>query len=458
MVQATRFVRPPNVLRSAAFRLAAVYALIFCISVAALTFVAYERVRSSMSRQLQSAAQSDAEIFARALARRRTAGAGAPSPQEQALQSRLIVRGAREPAAASATDRSNEPLGPFTTAGNGFRDEEGSESGWIGFGLRLADGRYVAALRSNEPIGDAMEALVEAATIAALIALVLSMAGGYVLSAFYLKRVDEVERTARAIIDGDLARRMPQRGTGDEFDRLATSLNRMLDRNSELLEGLRQVSTGVAHDLRTPLTRLRHRLERLLDQDLGQQQQQRELGGALSEVDHILAIFTALLQISQVEAGAIRAGFRLVDLTGVLKQLAEIYQPVLEAGDRRLITVLDPGLNIQGDRELLTQLFVNLLENAVTHTPAGTTVVLSGRDRGGTVEVSVSDDGPGIAPRERDLVFRRFFRSDLSRATPGTGLGLSLAAAIAELHSSTIRLDDNTPGAKFIVSFPSARR
>lgn len=448
--------RPPNVLRSAAFRLAALYALIFCISVAALTFVIYERVQSSMSRQLQSAAQSDARLLARSLERQRTLGTKAPPLQEQAFQSRLVIRAAPGLAAASPGDLFHEPLGPFTIAENRLQDEEGSESGWLGFGLRLPDGRYVAAMRSDEPIRDAMEALVEAATIAALVSVVLSMVGGYVLSSFYLRRVDEVERTARAIIDGDLARRMPQRGTGDEFDRLAGSLNRMLDRISDLLESLRQVSTDVAHDLRTPLTRLRHRLERLLEQDVGhKQEQQREIGGALSEVDHILAMFTALLQIARVEAGAVRAGFGAVDLTGLLQDLADTYRPVLEAGDRRLITALDQGLSVQGDRELLTQLFVNLLENAATHTPAGTTVTLSGWKRAGTVDVSVSDNGPGIPPVERDLVFRRFFRSDVSRGTPGTGLGLSLAAAIAELHSSTIQLQDNTPGAKFIVSFGS---
>jgi signal transduction histidine kinase len=243
-----------------------------------------------------------------------------------------------------------------------------------------------------------------------------------------------------------LQRRIPERGSGDEFDHLAASLNAMLDRIQTLMEGLRQVANDIAHDLRTPLTRLRQRLE--LAQRRGSAGQGVELviGQTMTDIDSILETFGALLRIAQIESGARKAGFVALDMGELLRNVIEIYQSAIEERHQTLEVRLDTALRIVGDRELLTQLFANLLDNAVRHSPDHAKIELSATRDQDRVKVVIADNGPGIPAELREKVLQRFYRIESSRSTPGNGLGLSLAQAIARLHDSDLALGDRAPG------------
>lgn len=283
-------------------------------------------------------------------------------------------------------------------------------------------------------------------------AIVLALAGGTAMSARLLRKIETVSETSRDIISGDLQRRVPVRQSGDEFDHLAASINAMLDRIEQLMDGLRQVTTDIAHDLRTPLTRLRHRLELAQRASVDPDTLRTVLGTARHEVDTILEIFSALLRIAQIESGARKAGFIKVNMSELLRTVLEVYRPAMEEKNQLLQEGIENALVINGDRELLMQLFANLLENAIRHSPPGARVELAGRNLHDAVEVTIADNGPGIPQALRSRVLQRFFRLETSRTTPGSGLGLSLAAAVATLHEARLQLSDNEPGLRVTVS------
>jgi len=234
---------------------------------------------------------------------------------------------------------------------------------------------------------------------------------------------------SRAIVAGDLSRRIAVRGSNDEFDHLAVSLNTMLDRIEALMEGLRQVSADIAHDLRTPLTRLRQRLELARRRATTAEALRDALDGAIGEVDTILDTFGALLRIAQIEAGTKTEAAGPVDLSALAEGVADVYQPAAEEKGQTLTAAIAPDLTVPGDRELLTQMLANLVENAVRHAPPGAAIRLEAAARDGAAEVVVADTGPGIPAALHGKVFQRFFRLEQSRTTPRTGPGLSTAAA-----------------------------
>ena len=242
------------------------------------------------------------------------------------------------------------------------------------------------------------------------------------------------------------------RGTSDEIDRLSMNLNRLFDSNQSLLESLKQVSTSIAHDLRTPLSRLRQGLEEAHLQN-NKAAHKAALEAAIIESDQLLATFSALLRIAQIESGTRRSGFKQVNLTGIFEQVADTYRAVAEDQQKDLQLSVAQGINIIGDRDLLTQMLVNLLENALNHTPAQTTIWLSLQQSEQKITGIVSDSGTGIPEDERQRVLERFYRLDSSRSTPGNGLGLPLAAAVASLHAVTMELHDNEPGLKVVLGF-----
>lgn len=284
--------------------------------------------------------------------------------------------------------------------------------------------------------------------------LAIGIVGGFALSRAVQKRIAAITGTAEAIIDGDLARRVPVRGD-DDLSRLAATINRMLDRIGALMDSLRQVTSDVAHDLRTPLNRLRHRLERSARQ--AQDPADRaEIEGALRDVDAILATFAAVLRISEVEAGARRAAFRPVDLQALARAVAEDFAPAAEDSGHLLEFQEAPPAWIEGDAELLTQMTVNLVENALRHTPPGCTVRLWTVVEPDTAALVVVDNGPGVPEAERARLFDRFYRLERSRSTPGSGLGLAMVQAIARLHRGEARLQDALPGLKAKVVFPTS--
>lgn len=435
--------------------------MLFAVSLAAILAIVTAFVQQSMLDQVAAAAREDTSLLARAYQRTDRPTIETLTRSRAGRQTFFFVRRADGTEIMAEFRPPGAPLGSFTVGDTRAMEphDDDLDSQLIGYGERLPDGTYLAAARDDEPVTETMEAVLQAAAIAGILAVTLGVIGGLFMSTLYLRRVDALDRTASVIFDGDMSRRMPVRGTGDEFDRLAASLNRMLDRISALMDNLRQVSTDVAHDLRTPLSRLRQRLEDFGKTDLTQAQR-AALDGAVSEADRILSIFTALLQIAQVEGGSMRKRFEAVDLAALVTEVGEIYQAVAEGAGHTLAIHAAPDAIVRGNRELLLQLLVNLVENAITHTPAGTEVAVSVERRGEVVLLEVADDGPGILPSERDRVFGRFYRLDASRSTPGTGLGLALVAAIAEIHDVKVEVGDNRPGLLITLAFgaPEAGR
>jgi signal transduction histidine kinase len=245
-------------------------------------------------------------------------------------------------------------------------------------------------------------------------------------------------------------------GREDEWDRLAGAINEMLNRISALLENLRQVSSDVAHDLRTPLTRVRNRLEEARNKAMSVADYSAAVTTAIDDMDQLLAMFSALLRISQVEAGARLHTFSVVPLTEILENVYQMYLPVAEDCRRSLTSSLAGGVRIRGDAELLTQMFSNLVENAIRHTPEHTKIQINLNVEGEGVAASIADDGPGVDPSEHEKVLRRFYRGSSSRANEGYGLGLALVAAIAQLHQAKLTLSDAKPGLNVRISFSSA--
>jgi signal transduction histidine kinase len=322
--------------------------------------------------------------------------------------------------------------------------------------VRQLDGGFRLGVGEDlEQVGEMEDTFLGIMVPALGIVLVLGIGGGLLLSAAFLRRVDMITRTADAIIDGDLSRRIERTGSGDDFDHLSATLNVMLDRIVGLMENLRQVSNDIAHDLRTPLSRLRQDLEEAQNRELTAPELQRVIEGAVAEADVLLETFSALLRIAQIEAGIRRSAFRAVDLSDVLRTVAEAYVPAVEESGRALRTEIADGVQVDGDRGLLSQLFVNLVENALRHTPAGTTITLRLSRQPAGALAEVADTGTGIPADERAKVFRRFYRLERSRTTPGSGLGLSTVAAIVELHHAAIELLDNAPGLRVVIRFPA---
>lgn len=321
----------------------------------------------------------------------------------------------------------------------------------VGRGSYIAPGVYVFVGRSTHAFRENRRLILEAFLWVALGAVVLGCGGGLIVGIQSLRRVDAVTRTCEAIIAGRFSERIPVSAAGNEWDGLASAINRMLTRIEALLEGMRQVSSDVAHDLRTPLARLRSRLEeaRLKSQSVAEFD--AAVASAIGDTDQLLALFSALLRLSQIEAGASTRSLTPLSLSELLERVHAVYLPVAEDQRDGFHRSIAPGVFIQGDAELLMQLFSNLVENAIRHTPAGTSIRMSLTASPPTV--TIEDDGPGIPEGEREAVFRRFYQLSGARSSGGHGLGLSLVAAIADRHRASIALADAQPGLKVTVRF-----
>lgn len=303
---------------------------------------------------------------------------------------------------------------------------------------------------------DSMRQVVGEAMIWGLAAMaVLAVLGSYLMAGSIAGRLEQINRISQDIRHGDLSRRMPQGPGRDEFDRLAGNLNRMLDQIQSLMEGVRSVSDAIAHDLRTPLARLRTRLERLRKAPQGELEAGVEQ--SIAETDSMLATFNALLSIAQLEAGSRRTDFADVDLQALMVDIVDLYEPV--ASDKNIDLRLEQiaAVSLQGDRNLLFQAISNLVDNAVKYTPEGGSVQLELLRRGQGPRLVVGDSGPGIPAGERGRVFERFYRLDAHRDSAGNGLGLTLVAAVAKLHDSRLELRDNDPGLQVVWDLPRGR-
>lgn len=347
---------------------------------------------------------------------------------------------------------------PIGWSSMNFPKKSGLPDDTRAFASRTADGGLLIVGSDPEAIENLDERMVPLFAAAFGLIATIGVAGAFLLGRVLQRRLDTINRTAEAIIAGDLMQRMPLSGSGDEFDRLSTTLNAMLDRIGGLLGNLRQVSGDIAHDLRTPLTRLRQKLELAEAGPDAPAVLKGAMHEAIEQTDDMLALFAGILGISEIEAGGAGVRMTRVDLSALVADLADSYLPSAEDSGRSLTRDIAPDIAIEGNRELLAQAAVNLLDNALRHTPAGTAIGISLAPRGDQVVLAVSDHGPGIPAADRDRVFDRFTRLESSRSTPGHGLGLSLVAAIARAHGGTATLDDNHPGAIAMVFLPRAPR
>jgi signal transduction histidine kinase len=289
-------------------------------------------------------------------------------------------------------------------------------------------------------------------SLAALIFVLAGMAS-ILVTRRTVGRIEAINATSRAIMLSGLDKRIPLRGTNDEWDRVAENLNLMLDRIETLMGEVKQVSDNVAHDLRTPLTRMRGRLEKAYHGPRVGEQDQALIGDTIADLDAVLRIFSSLSRIAQIETAARKGGFRSVNLTEIAGEVVELYDAAAEQDGTRLTIVGDSEVLVTGDRDLIFDAIANLVDNAIKHGRAGGQVVVANENIDGKPVISIADDGPGIPAHQYEHVFKRFYRLEHSRYTPGNGLGLSLVSAVARLHGARIELLDNSPGLKLRLWF-----
>ena len=326
-------------------------------------------------------------------------------------------------------------------------------------GISLPNGLNLLIARDAYVLDEVADLMERTFGVGVMLTLVAALSSGVLISRRLLQRLETINRTSQEIMSGAFGRRIPVQGYDQAFEELTTNLNNMLARIEELMEGVRQVSDNIAHDMRTPLTRLRNYLEQVRLSGATVEEFRNAVDIALLSTDDLLEMFGALLRIAQIEARTPCSGLEPIDLSALCEMVAETYGPVAESEGHRLTSAIVPGLSVAGDKQLLTQMLVNLVENALQHnrTPIEVRILLSQPGEGGGPLLTVADNGVGIAAEERANVLRRFYRTDASRSSQGSGLGLSLAEAIAKYHGAALILEDNEPGLRLLLRFPTRR-
>lgn len=457
---------PASLLRSTSLRLIAWYAGMFVISVAILLTVVYWITRAALEQQLTDSIEREMSVLVEIHRVRGLEGVERgiqrriadlkPPRRYFLLQSASGEKiGGNVPAVLAFEGWSALPIPAIENPGGAAREDSDAGHSIQALGRRLPTGHFLMVGENNYRTIKAKEAIVTAVGWGVAITALLAIAGGILLGKGFLRRIEDVNRTSRAIIDGNLSDRVPTRGSGDEMDRLAVNLNAMLDRIESLMVSVKRVSDDIAHDLRTPLSHLRRRLEIAAEKARTEKDCGPAIEEAIAEVDAILETFAALLRIAQIESGTRRAAFGEVNLGQVATEAVQIYSAVAEDRGQRVKAEISGPAAIQGDRELLTQMIVNLIENSIRHCPAATQITVGFTGENGEAVLSVADTGPGIPPSEREKVLRRFYRLESSRTTSGSGLGLALVKAVADLHGASIELTGNQPGLKVLVRFRS---
>lgn len=356
-----------------------------------------------------------------------------------------------------------EPAGPEKTVRFELNVElsDGSvfTSPAAGRAMYLRDGGKLMVGYVTRQQGEIVRRIQNAILIAAPIGLILSLVGGMLISRGAARRADELAKTAEAVMGGELGRRAPVRGSGDEFDRLGLRINGMLDQIEKLMEATRNTGNAIAHDLRSPLSRLRNKLEVAIGEPLSKDEANARLEETVEEVDRVLATFNAILRLARLDAGAEGKRVRM-DVSEIAKELAELFEPACEEAELSFKSKIDHGLTLLGDRDLIGQALVNLLDNAVKYTPAGGAISFKvARGPGNSIDLIVLDTGPGIPESSRALAVERFHRMDSARTLPGSGLGLSLVVSVAEMHGGELLLSSgagkaDAPGLKAVLRLP----
>jgi signal transduction histidine kinase len=322
----------------------------------------------------------------------------------------------------------------------------------------LPDGSRLLLSRSVRQAEDLQESMVYLMALILAVAVLLALTMGVTLGRAILARMDTISHTAGEIMAGDLSQRVPASGRNDEFDALADRLNSMLNRIQQLIKGIREVTDNVAHDLRSPLSRLRNRLEITLLEGRSEEEYRQAIGKTIEDTESLIKIFNTMLGIAQLDSGNHRMQWGRVDLNTLASDLEELYKPVAgQKGQEFNLVAADAPAEISGSRDLLAQAIGNLLDNAVKYTPKGGVIRLQVKPLRDVVDVSVADSGPGIPKAEKEHVLERFVRLESSRHTPGNGLGLSLVRAVARLHGAELMLEDNRPGLIVTLRLPRVR-
>lgn len=445
------------------FRLALLYALIFSSSTLILFYFFYLFTASYMTQQMDNTIEAEIQGLAERYDRDGLEGL-----------TRLIAERVNR---SQGTGNSLYLLTTYTLeplVGNLDRwplEASIDNEKWLEFSLEVNEqtdethlararifrlpGRYGLLVgRDIHQLTQAKLRIVQALTWGLAIMVLLAFVGGLVLSRRTVRNIERINQTARSIMSGNLSRRVEITNRNDDFDQLAANLNQMLDRIQTLMEDIRRVSDNIAHDLRTPLTRLRQHMEEARRQVDSESISAISLESSIREADSLLTTFNALLRIARIEAGQVTTDFAVLDYRTLVEDVVEFYEPLAE--EKNQFLTMDAGNTIKtmGDRDLLFQALANVIENAIKYTQENgqISVILSQLDNDAVI--TIADNGPGIPAEERERVFRRFYRLDRSRSTAGNGLGLSMVAAVVTMHQGQIRLMDNDPGLKTVMQFP----
>ncbi len=446
---------PQTLLRSAGVRFGIIYAGLFTLSAVALTAFLWWSTAGLLDRQTETAINADAQ----GLVERFMDG---PNNLVETIQDRLSAN-VDDDAIYLLADASLRPVAGnlevwprMVTGDTEWTEIPIDRAGVLGLArirqFLLPGGYHLLVGRDVQARAQLRRILGDALIWAPSIVVALGVAGALAVRSLFRITINDVAATAAAFSRGDLTRRVRVTGMGDEFDRLAEEINNMLERVATLMDGVRQVSNAIAHDLRTPITRARARLEDAARSARTEADLHAAIERAQHDLDGIVAVFQALLRIAEIEAGARRSAFARVDLGPLLFDLVELYTAAAEDNGQLLEHAIPPILPIFGDRDMLQQAVANLLDNALKFSPPGSTIRLEAAVTGRLLEISVSDQGPGIPADDRPRAVERFFRGESARSTPGSGLGLSLVQAVAVLHGGTLRLEDNRPGLRAVMS------
>ncbi|WP_373503870.1 sensor histidine kinase [Aestuariivirga sp.] len=443
-----------KLLRTSTFRLAALYLILFAVSVSALLGYVYWNTAVLLERQTDETIRAEVQALADQYRIRGLRGIIDTIQRRSAEDSGSVYL---------LTDSSGRRIAGNLNSLPAMPDDEAA---WIEFPLDVEKGssrerHIVRAFHADLAgsfdlvVGRDVEALRQFASIirrtiyyALAIALVLGLGGGLLMSRNFLRRVDAITDASRTIMAGNMAGRMPVQGSNDELDRLALALNEMLDQIESLMAAMKEVSSNVAHDLKTPLTRIKARVEAALRSG-SEGEYRAALERTVDESDRLLDTFNALLSIARAEAGQSRSGLIPIDAASIVSDVVELYEPMAEEEGGTLVSDARAGLMVMGDRQLLAQALTNLIDNALKYgaregeTPQ---ITVSGAVEDDKVVIAVRDHGEGIAPEDRGRVTDRFVRLDSSRSKPGNGLGLSLVSGVMKLHKGTLVLEDNAPG------------
>lgn len=449
--------RPPKLLRTASFRLAAAYLALFAVSVVILGAVVYSVVAHEARATIDARLEEESERLRREFAHRGEAGLAriVDARGGDALGMRYLLQGANGTHLAgdleAARGSEASPAGfSEVSERDSDNDEPGSDERVRILATRLDNGAMLLVGQERRRAYEAPRAVLAAFSWALAATLALGGAGGLLLSRAFLRRIDAMRAAAEGVMDGDWRRRLPLTSGSDELSDLARTFNRMLDRIATLLEADRRMAAAIAHELRRPLS---HAVQRLEEAEESGKAKSEAVALSIADIRGALETFQGILRLGEIEAGRRRAEFRELDLAEIASTVVEAFRPSADEQGRTLTLTKGASLPLKGDERLLTQMTANLLDNALRHTAQGVPVELRCEGDGKSWRFTVADRGDGVKREELPRLFERFYRGDSARSATGSGLGLSLVAAIADLHGLACHAYDNAPGLAIVVEW-----